>query len=127
MRWVRTNRSIGVGVALFALALQLVLSFGHVHLDDLLGRAPFIVAASQAGGVTNYEGAAPDPDHDGKKRDICAICATLSLVSSSALPMLPSLAFPIEHTPAPRADFQDLHIAFDLHLLFQARAPPGLV
>ena len=31
MHWVRANRRIGAWVALFALSLQLVLSFGHVH------------------------------------------------------------------------------------------------
>jgi len=124
MRWVRTNRSIGVGVALFALALQFVLSFGHVHLDDLLGRAPFIVAASQAGGVTNDEGAAPDPDHDGKKGDVCAICATLSLMSSSVLPVLPLVVLPLDNAQLSQPVFQLLQIAFDLHFLFQARAPP---
>jgi hypothetical protein len=37
MSWVRTHRRIGGTLALFALALQLVLSFGHVHPRDFAG------------------------------------------------------------------------------------------
>ena len=118
------NRRIGSGIALVALALQLVLSFGHVHLDDFLGRAPVVLAVSQAGSATDNGSATPNRDHHGKSDDICAICATLNLVSSSALPTLPSLILPLEDGRICQPVFQLLQIAFDLHFLFQARAPP---
>src|SRR6266446_1353049 len=35
MKWFRVNRRLGSHAALIALALQLVLSFGHTHADDL--------------------------------------------------------------------------------------------
>ena len=43
MRWIRTHRRLGSRLALFALAVQLVVSFGHVHLDKI---APSSAAAS---------------------------------------------------------------------------------
>jgi len=33
MRWVRSNTRFASWLALFAFALQLTLSFGHLHLD----------------------------------------------------------------------------------------------
>ena len=35
MQWFRSRVKLGSWVALFALALQLALTFGHVHLDGL--------------------------------------------------------------------------------------------
>ena len=49
MRWVRTNRRWGTWLALAAMALQLVLSFGHIHLEKLAsGSAIASMAASKA-------------------------------------------------------------------------------
>src|SRR5258708_38223893 len=47
MLWVRTNRRIGAAVALFALAVQLALSFRHVHLDKAALFAPAALAPAQ--------------------------------------------------------------------------------
>jgi hypothetical protein len=35
MKWFRDNLRHGAKLALFALAVQIVLSLGHIHLDDL--------------------------------------------------------------------------------------------
>jgi len=43
MRWVRGHRRVGACVALFALALQLVLSFGHIHLADIASLPRIVV------------------------------------------------------------------------------------
>ena len=39
MRWFRSHARLGSWLALSALALQLALSFGHIHLKDVLGQA----------------------------------------------------------------------------------------
>src|ERR1700693_4846082 len=39
MRWVRTNRRWSTWLALAAMALQLVLSCGHIHLEQLASGA----------------------------------------------------------------------------------------
>jgi hypothetical protein len=123
MRWVRRHERVGRWVALFALALQLTLSFGHVHLDNT-APSPASVASvlpSQAA-----SGDAPsDPDRHSAGHDFCAICATISLASTLLLPEPSGLMLP---TAGPHRWLQDLEIARPLpepHLSFQARGPPA--
>ena len=48
MRWFRTNRRFAGTLALFALALQFTLAFGHIHLRDFAGVPGVAVAQAQA-------------------------------------------------------------------------------
>src|SRR3954454_200846 len=91
LRWVRANRSRCGLLALFALALQLYLSFGHIHAEDL-GLAPPAEVTAQAGADTHGSGP-PPTDHD--EHDVCAICAALSLTASSVLPAVAPLPVPL--------------------------------
>src|SRR5207237_7414658 len=73
MPWFRAERSLSSYVALLALALQLAVSFGHVHFDGLaLGTA---TAAAALGPSEPEGGPSGTPDRD----DVCAICAVISL------------------------------------------------
>src|SRR5258705_9947056 len=83
MLWVRTNRRIGAAVALFALAVQLALSFGHVHLDKAALFAPAAIAAPQ---TASGGDAPPDPDRRPGPGDFFAIFATPRLASNPLLP-----------------------------------------
>jgi hypothetical protein len=47
MHWIRKNNRLGAWAAVFALAIQLVLSFGHVHLDNFQGTSSVTASASQ--------------------------------------------------------------------------------
>jgi len=107
-------------VALFALALQLVLSFGHVHLADIA--SPLASAAAAAPSQAEDPGGPANPDR--RARDICAICATLNLTASADLPTGVSLVVPFALTQAQRPDFVSALISSELFFLFQARAPP---
>jgi hypothetical protein len=106
-------------LALFALALQLYLSFGHIHPEDL-----GISAAVQATGATHASGGTPStPDDD--DHGICSICAAVSLTSHSLMPAPVALALPVatEWTwshllPSPRLTYES--VAY-----FHARAPPS--
>ena len=49
MRWFRTNCRFYGALALFALALQITLSFGHVHIRDFAGIPGVAVAQAQDG------------------------------------------------------------------------------
>ena len=67
MKWFRSKVKYGARVALFALAVQLALSFGHFH-----------AIAAQAAPIAynplnSYR--APAPDSDQHPDDFCAICA----------------------------------------------------
>jgi hypothetical protein len=121
MRWFRTHIGLGSRLALFALAVQLVLSFGHVHVGK-------IAPASSHGAIT----VAQSPDRDGGPSpkphngvdDFCAICATVSLLASSVLPTASSPLPPAVAEHRWLIDFASARISSDSFVLFQARAPP---
>ena len=120
MSWIRTHRRFGGTLALFALALQLVLSFGHVHARDFAGIPGSPVPQAQ---VTVPHG--PNGDAADQANDIyCAVCATIALSGTLVLPALPALLLPSNSTDVSHwyrlADRRD---RFD-HALFSARAPP---
>ena len=92
MRWFRANRSFGGGLALFALVVQLMLSFGHIHREDIFG------AANAASGGTSIAAPAADASqpvphqrHSKHADDYCAICATIHLLGSSFAAAAPQL------------------------------------
>jgi hypothetical protein len=121
MQWFRAKRSPSGYAALFALALQLALSFGHLHLDELaLGKtAPAAAAVANASDSQTPPGTVPDRD------EVCAICAIISLSGALLIPDAPMLVF----AGAPQeAFFQNLVAVLVSDLTrgqFQARAPPA--
>ena len=123
MLWVRTNRRIGAAVALIALAVQLVLSFGHVHADKAALFAP-AVAAISVPQLASGGNAPPDPDRRPGANDFCAICAAISMASSLVLPEPTRLTPPVAHAHAWSREFEAALATSAPHLLFQARAPP---
>jgi hypothetical protein len=119
MRWFRGKRRWGSYGALFALALQLALSFGHVHLDDVaLGNAAS-VAVQKASEPGTPSGTVPDRD------DVCAICAILSLSGSLLIPYAPALVFAVAQHEAFFADLVGVIVSDPARAQFQARAPPA--
>jgi len=117
MQWIRRHNRLGSWAALFALTIQLVVSFGHIHFDEL--QVPSAVMAAQSQGQSV-------PDGDGTTHhDICAICATLSLTASSVVPVVELPATPAEHPHRWLLDLRPARVSSNLHFLFQARAPPS--
>jgi len=88
MAWFRTNRGIAAWLAFFALACQLSLSFGHVHLSKF--DAGISGAATQGAVETTGRGDAPPPARpkDPVEGDFCAVCAHISLAGALILPVL---------------------------------------
>ena len=115
MYWIRKNCRFGAWAAVFALALQLVLSFGHIHLDQ--GSSTLTAAASPLQPNT------PDDDR-GPGHDFCAICAALNLTSSSVLPAVAVLATPVDQPYSWAAVLRPADVSYRVHFIFQARAPP---
>src|SRR5581483_8784530 len=120
LRSVRKNRSSYGMLALFALALQLYLSFGHIHADDL-GLAPPAGAAAQASPTAQDDGSAP-ADHD--EHDVCAICVALGLTATSVIPVAAPLALPIASDFTWSHDFISPRLDIEFAASFRARAPP---
>jgi hypothetical protein len=124
MRWFRTHIGLGSRLALFALTVQLVLSFGHVHVGK-------IAPASSHGAMTVAQapdrdgGPSPNP-HTGAD-DLCAICASVSLLASSVLPTASSVLPPVAAEHRWLTQFASARISSSPFVLFQARAPPAVL
>jgi hypothetical protein len=125
MRWFRSHIRLGSRLALFALAVQVVLCFSHIDSCDL-----GLVAAKAAPAAAIDTGqAAPGKSTPIKKSDradtTCPICALIQLASTSppaTAPTLPSLTKFVRIRPqAPDA----VSLAASPHFSFQARAPPA--
>jgi hypothetical protein len=119
MHWFRWNRRWTTYAALSALVLQLVISFGHVHLDDLaLGKAT-IGAAQKASESGTPAGTVPDRDEG------CAICAIIGLAGTPLVPDAPALVFAAGQDAAPLPDLVAVLVSDHTRAQFQARAPPA--
>jgi Protein of unknown function (DUF2946) len=122
MRAWRSRRRLGAGLGLFALLLQLILGFAHIHPEDLRGPAAAGVAEDTAGT------APADRDQDrnapGAPHDDCPICAVTHLAGTVVLPHPPALALPTAFTVAPFAGEDFVTTVIPRWLPFQTRAPP---
>jgi hypothetical protein len=119
MHWFRAERSPSSYVALLALALQLAVSFGHVHFDGLaLGTATVAAAL----GPSEPEGG---PSGTPDREDVCAICAVISLAGSLLIPDAPALSFTGAQHEAFFPDLIGVLDADPARAQFQARAPPA--
>ncbi|MEA2867756.1 MAG: hypothetical protein QOE39_2471 [Bradyrhizobium sp.] len=138
MKWFRSNIKQGSRLALFALAVQFALSFGHFHRVAAQA-APAIqshlapsdlsqsIASSAPDAVSQSaqpQQPASDPDSDQKQpNDACAICAVIAMANAvlfaPPLLLLPqAVEFLYLTTDAEFAHLNSARVAF------QPRAPP---
>jgi len=146
MKWFRSNIRPGSRLALFALAIQFVLSFGHFHGSGAQA-APVLVDAKQsrlhhtvsfaathlaALDRPSFEAASrpvrlktsSDREPGGQPTDDCSICAVMALANAMVV------AAPV-YLPGPQA-FAFLYLTADAgfvdlnsaRVAFQPRAPP---
>lgn len=117
MNWLRSRAKRLTLLALFALALQFGLSFGHVHHDRAFAGNTTI--SDQASAPSRDSGG----DTDGRQ-DLCAICATVALANALIDSVPPVLPLPLE-TAAPDRLLTLVGSHASAHPLgFQSRAPP---
>jgi hypothetical protein len=137
MGWVRGYRRYGVWPGLAALALQLVLSFGHIHVGNVhigsvhLGNVLFGSGAG-ASGVTaaNSPHLAQAPQkapaqNSGDDDDYCAICASIFLASTSFVAEPPQLPVPLGFERIALTFDADQGVSTPRRAAFQSRAPPA--
>lgn len=125
MGWFRSRSRLGSWLALFALACQLALSFGHVHLDGARGSAHASVVASVPAAIDAT--AALDPagkDKPALADDYCAVCALIHLAGALVPAEVPALPLPIFSGRLPLAAAIDFDLTQPRRARFQARAPP---
>ena len=125
MHLIRSNHRVGAWAAVLALAIQFVASFGHIHREDIFG--PSVTAAVSSQAQSADTGPANDDDHGAPGHDVCDICATLSLASSSVLPTVPLPVPPVEYVQAHFVHVLSAQLFYVLHSGFHARAPPDPV
>jgi hypothetical protein len=116
MNWFRSNIRHGSRLALFALAIQFALSFGHFH-GIAAQAAPAFQQASQQ--------APSNPDSDQQSTDPCAICAVMALANATLFATPPILLLPqaIEFLYL-ITDAEFVHLGA-IRVAFQPRAPPA--
>jgi len=122
MRWFRTNRGVCGRLALFALALQLFLSFGHIHRENIFGNSPAHAVAAEA--LPAPDGSAPQGQKSHHADDYCAICATVSLLSHSFVAAAPQFAVLLAARTIEHGDRVAAALITPRHFFFQSRAPP---
>ena len=146
MKWYRSNVRLVSRLALFALAIQFLLSFGHFH-GGTAQAAPAVADAKQQGlhdavsfaathldaldGVSHEDVSVPvglktssDHESDGRPTDDCAICAVMSLANALVVATPPYLLGPQAASflyLTTDAEFVPLNSA---RVAFQSRAPP---
>ena len=103
MTWLRKRLRGGARRALFALAAQFALSFGHFHGDTAQAAPAFQTGAVQGDIVGTGSDAAlrkaaqqpPPPNHDGDQpADNCAICAVVAMANAVLQSPPPLLRLP---------------------------------
>jgi hypothetical protein len=134
MNWFRKHVKTGSRLALFALAIQFALSFGHFHgevaraapaIQAGLADADLAIAATLAAEKAQSEAAQQPSGHDTDQHSSdCAICAVLSLANNFLFATPPLLELPqaveLLHLTT-GAEFAHLG---SLHPAFHSRAPP---
>jgi hypothetical protein len=119
MKWLRSNARQLSLLALFALALQLGLSFGHHH------RVTALAATAQAAPTLATPTSTPDTDHDqDTPADLCAICATIAMADTLVDAVPPLLTLPHAFVIVPVAPRQETAAPVSHRNIFQSRAPP---
>ena len=137
MKWFRSNIRHGARAALFAFAIQFVLSFGHFHAvaaqtstagqsaaaQTSLDRTSDLLAADTASESAQRQSPS-NHDSDHQPGDSCAICAVIALANTALFATPPVLLLPqaveLLHLTTDTA-FVRLNSA---SVAFQPRAPP---
>ncbi len=124
MKWFRSNIKQGSRLALLALAIQFVLSFGHFH--GVAHAAPAIPSAASLTAPAAVPPPAPasDQDSDRHANDGCAICAVIAMANATLFATPPLLRLPEAVEFLYRTtDAEFVHLNA-LRVAFQPRAPP---
>src|SRR5271165_6288892 len=144
MGWVRFHRRYGAWPGLAALALQIALSFGHIHIGNMhvggAAQALGIAAVKSlygspgqsAGGVlvqvSQKSPAQKSPvqnpgNNSGEDDDYCAICASIFLASTAFAAQPPQLPVPPDFARRAPIVAAERGVTASRPAYFQSRAP----
>jgi hypothetical protein len=140
MKWFRSNVRLGSHLALFALAIQFLLAFGHFHgsaqaasglpdakrsgLHEVIGSAATHRDASQANVAISARLKSSGHEPAGQPADDCAICAVMALANAMVVATPPDLLA----RQAVALLYSTSEVGFvganSARVAFQPRAPP---
>lgn len=128
MNWFRSNLRLGSRLALFALATQFLLSFGHFH-GRHAGAALALAEASDSASPARASGAAQpktssDDEPNGQAADHCAICAVMVLANTMLAATPPGLIEPQTEVFLYLTADAEFVYPNSASVAFQPRAPP---
>ena len=121
MGWVDRHKRHGAVLALIALALQIALTFDHVHLHGLVQRSRAAITQRVTTAQTAPQTPAQNPSDD---EGHCPICASISLASSTFAPTPPQLPVPANFQRVEHSFNAGRPLAEPSRLAFRSRAPP---
>src|SRR5438067_9479979 len=127
MRRFRANARSGAWCVVFALALQFMLSFGHVHVAGIGSSKATLLAGwtTQPSSPAADAPAAPAKHAPkGIAHDQCAICTVMQLASAAVPTAGPALPLPLVSSQERLGTSVEFVLAAPPHFAFQARAPP---
>jgi hypothetical protein len=125
MYWFRSRIRSFAQLALFGLAVQMVVSFGHMHRDDL--GLPPLATAHWAHFLSSAAQAVAGPagrDQYPLSQDYCPICASMALLATGAPSLLPVVVAPPLISSIWSSPASLYLVATQAIFSFQARAPP---
>ena len=121
MRWFRSNVRSGAWFALVAMALQLALTFGHLHLRVASAASAQLAAKAS---VTLPDGSSL-PTKPRLVHDNCAVCTLIQMAGAGAPAAAASLPLPILFASTPFTTRVEHELAASPPHYFQARGPPN--
>jgi hypothetical protein len=123
MGWFRSTQGGVAWLAVFALACQFLLSFGHIHLGAMNSGSPLWAGAIGGAGVSAaVPPLSPQKNRSGLLDEFCAVCANASLANNLVVPSSPIAPGSFTQLlPWSWAASAPISVA---HLLFNARGPP---
>jgi len=115
MEWVRAKAKWLSLLALFALAMQIGLSFGHTHVAAWSADRTQIATSSSTG--------APSAHHDAADA-ICAVCVTAAMAASGLHAAAPALPLPVSFSTVVFTPLEAKNAPRSRTAAFHSRGPP---
>src|SRR5262249_8557 len=124
MRWFRSRSRLGAYLALFALAFQLAVSFGHVHLERIAPSAGARALAGTQPSAPDLNGPFNPAGREQPADDHCPICTLIHLAGALVPAETPSLPLPTIFSRLRLELTAEFDLTASHAALFRARAPP---
>ena len=126
MKWFRRSIRTGSRLALFALALQFVLAFGHFHVNAAQAAQPDLVQLQVLTAEASSQAQQQPANHGDEQQsnEPCAICAVIALANTTLFAPPPLLVLPhAVELSCLTTDAEVVH-SNSARVAFQPRAPP---